>query len=261
MDIRNSARERLDRGEVSIGLGVRIARTVEIAKVARASGFDWLFLDLEHGPMSLETCSQISVAALDAGIAPLVRVPHMQHDIATRALDSGALGIVMPHVDTAEQARIVVDHLKYPPIGHRSVAGQQPQFDYKSVPIAELTATLNAATLIIVMVETPTAIANVDAIAAVPGIDGVMIGTNDLAAEMGIPGDFGNSRIVAAYETVIAACRKHGKWAGMGGVRQDELLRKYIAMGIRMVLAGAEVGMLMAAASGRTSFMRSCPTA
>jgi len=258
MTIRNSARERLEKGEVSIGLGVRLARTVDIAKIARATGFDWLFLDLEHGPMSLETCAAISVAALDVGVAPIVRVPNGEYALATRALDAGALGIVMPHVDTAAEAAEVVSRLKYPPIGHRSVAGQQPQFDYRAVKIAELTTTLNAATLVIVMIETPTAVANADAIMATPGVDGVLIGTNDLAAELGIPGDFSHPKIVSAYETVIAACKKHNKWAGMGGVRDDALLKQYIGMGIRLILAGAEVSILMGAATQRTNFMRGC---
>jgi 4-hydroxy-2-oxoheptanedioate aldolase len=258
MVIRNSARERLEQGGVSIGLGVRLARTVDIAKVGKAAGFDWLFLDLEHGPMSLETCSAISVAALDVGIAPLVRVPNGEYAMATRALDAGALGIVMPHVDTAEEARAVVSKLKYPPIGHRSVAGQQPQFDYKAVKVGDLTASLNAVTLTIVMIETPTAVANADAIMATPGVDGVLIGTNDLAAEMGIPGDLGNPRIVEAFGTVIAACKKHNKWAGMGGVRDDAHIKQYVQMGIRLILAGAEISMLLGAATARTNYMRGC---
>jgi 2-keto-3-deoxy-L-rhamnonate aldolase RhmA len=256
--IRNSARERLAEGGVSIGLGVRLLRGVEVAKVARAAGFDWLFIDLEHGPMSLETASQISVAALDTGIAPIVRVPAKQYAMAARALDGGALGIVMPHVDTAEEAREIVVQLKYPPIGHRSVAGQQAHFDFRSVGIGELTTTLNAATLIVVMIETPMAVANADAIAAVPGVDAVMIGTNDLATELGIPGRFDDPQIIAAYETVIAACKRQGKWAGMGGVRDDAQLKRFIDMGVRMILAGAEVGMLIAAGSARTSYMRGC---
>jgi 2-keto-3-deoxy-L-rhamnonate aldolase RhmA len=254
--IRNPARERLERGELSIGLGIRLARTVEIAKILKTSGYDWIFLDLEHGTMSLDTAAQISVAALDAGISPIVRVPAMQHSMATRALDGGALGIVMPHVDTAEEAQAIVDHLKYPPLGHRSVAGPQAQFDFRAMKVAEVTEAVNAANLTIVMVETPKGIANADSIAAVPGIDVVLIGTNDLAAEMGIPGDFANPRIAAAYETVIAACRKHKKWPGMGGVYSEDLLKRYVGMGMRIMLAGGDVGMLMQAATARTSFLR-----
>src|SRR5690348_102631 len=190
---RNPARERLAKGELSLGIGLRQARTVDIAAAMATSGYDWLFIDLERGTMPLDTAVQISVAALAAGISPLVRVPARQYSLATRALDGGALGIVMPHVDTAEEARAVVDHLKYPPAGHRSVAGPQAFFGYRPEPVGEAARTMNAETLIVVMLETPQAIANADAIAAVPGIDVLLIGTNDLAMEMGIPGQFGHA--------------------------------------------------------------------
>ncbi|MBV9523718.1 MAG: aldolase [Alphaproteobacteria bacterium] len=258
MTLRNPARERLERGELSLGLGLRLARGVDIAKILKSSGYDWLFIDLEHGTMSLDQAGQIAVAALDTGIAPIVRVPAMQHHMATRALDGGALGIVMPHVDTAEEACEIVDRLKYPPVGHRSVAGAQPQFDYQAMKTAELTRTLNAVSLTIVMVETPRAVGNAEAIAAVPGVDVVLIGTNDLAAEMGIPGDLANPKIAGAYETVIAACKKHGKWPGMGGVYNEELMKRYVGMGMRMILSGGDVGMLMQAATQRSSFLRGC---
>jgi 4-hydroxy-2-oxoheptanedioate aldolase len=256
MKVNNPARARLERGELSLGVGVRAARTVDIAKMMKSCGFDWLFIDLEHGTMSLEFATTIAVAALDTGIAPIVRVPFMQHHMATRALDGGALGIVMPHVDTPEQARDIADHLKYPPVGHRSVAGGQAIFDFKPIKIADLIEAANAATLVIVMLETPTAIANAEKIAAVPGIDVLLIGTNDLAAEMGIPGDFGNERIAAAYETTIAACRKHGKYPGMAGVYSEDLLKRYVGMGMQLALAGNDVGFLMAAGTERAGKVR-----
>jgi 2-keto-3-deoxy-L-rhamnonate aldolase RhmA len=102
--VRNVAREKLEQGHLSLGVGVRLTRSVEIAKAMAVAGFHWLFLDMEHGVMSLEACAQISIAALDAGIAPIARVPNGEYAIATRALDNGALGIVMPHVDTAAEA-------------------------------------------------------------------------------------------------------------------------------------------------------------
>ena len=102
MTIRNPARERLSKGELALGIGLRQARTVDIAAAMATCGYDWLFIDLEHGTMPLDTAVQIAVAALSAGIAPLVRVPSQDYALATRALDGGALGIVMPHVDTAE---------------------------------------------------------------------------------------------------------------------------------------------------------------
>ena len=254
--IRNPARERLERGEPCLGLGVRSMRTVEIAKLAKSCGFHWLFIDLEHNAMSLDTAVQIAVAALDTGIAPIVRVPAKQYWMATRALDNGALGIVVPHVDTADEARDVVAHLRFPPLGHRSIGGPLPQADFKAMKPAELTEAANAATLITVMLESPQAIANAEAIAAVPGIDVLLIGTSDLTAEMGIAGELTHPRVVAAYESVIGACRKHGKWPGMGGVYVEELMRRYVGLGMRMILAGSDLALLMQAGTQRAAFMR-----
>ena len=239
MMVRNPARERLAQGELALGIGLRQARTVDIAAAMASCGFDWLFIDLEHGTMPLDTAVQIALAGLTAGISPLVRVPSRQYALATRALDGGALGIVMPHVDSAEEARDVVDHLKYPPLGHRSVAGPMAAFAFRAVPTGEATA-----------------IANAEAIAAVKGIDVLLIGTNDLMMEKGLPGQFAHAEVANAYEQVIAACRKHGKWPGMGGVYSEELLAKYVGMGMRMIIAGNDFGLLMAGGSARAKFLR-----
>jgi 4-hydroxy-2-oxoheptanedioate aldolase len=260
MEIHNRARERLERGELALGVGIRAVRTVDIAKMMKTCGYDWLFIDLEHGPFSIETATSLSVAALDTGIAPIVRVPFRQYAMATRMLDGGALGIVMPHVDTAEEARAIAAHLKYPPQGHRSLAGAQAIADFRPVGIGEFAEAANRALLTVVMLETPTAIDNAAAIAAVPGVDALLIGTNDLAAEMGIPGEFGHARIAAAYEAVVAACRSANKWPGAGGVYGEDLLRRYVGMGAKLVLTGGDGGFLMEAAGARASLVRGWQT-
>ncbi len=252
--VRNLARERLERGELSLGVGLRVLRGVEAAKAMRSAGFDWLFIDLEHGAMSIETAAQMCLAALDAGISPLVRVPNGEYALATRLLDNGAMGIVVPHVETADEARAVVARLRYPPEGRRGVFSAMPQFDYRPNP--QMTAALNAANLIAVMLESETAIANAEAIAAVAGIDVLLIGTNDLCVAMGIAGELGHARVTDAYARMIAACRQHGKWAGMGGVYAPELMARYIGMGARFVLGGGDLGFLMDAAAQRVAFLR-----
>jgi 2-keto-3-deoxy-L-rhamnonate aldolase RhmA len=256
--LKNAARERLEAGELALGVILRQARTVDIAPVMKACGFDWLFLDLEHNSMDLDTAVQISVAALGAGIAPIARVPAGQLWLATRLLDGGALGIVMPHVDTPEEAQRTAQALRYPPRGHRSVAGGLPHLGYRKHSLRETCDAIDGATFVTVMLETPTAIANAGEIAAVPGIDCLLIGTNDLAMELGIPGGFGDERIVAAYQSVVDACRAHGKWAGVGGISDDALLRRYIAMGVRVVLPGSDLSFLQIAAAERAAAMRAC---
>jgi 2-keto-3-deoxy-L-rhamnonate aldolase RhmA len=257
MKITNTAKNRLDSGELALGIGLRQARTVDIGKIMKTCGYDWLFIDMEHNSMSIDTAAQISVAAQDAGIAPIVRVPGFQHFHASRALDGGAQGVVVPHVDNAEVAAEMVSNCKYPPVGHRSVTGRLPQVNFEAHPQDEVTRSVNNATLVVVMVETPTAVENVEAIAAVPGVDSILVGTNDLCTEMGIPGAVGDARVQEVMERVVAACRTHGKHAGLGGVYEPPLMERYIRMGMRLILCGNDLTMMMAAAQERSSRMRS----
>ena len=254
--VHNAAKDRLAAGELALGVILRQARTVDIAPVMKACGYDWLFLDLEHNSMDLDMAVQISVAALGVGIAPLVRVPARQLWMATRVLDGGAQGIVMPHVDTPEEAKTIAAALRYPPQGHRSVAGGLPHLRYEKHSLADSCAAINAATLVVVMLETPLAIQNADAIAAVPGVDALLVGTNDLAMELGIPGGYGDERIVAAYQAVVDACRKHGKHAGVGGIADHALIKRYVDRGVRLVLPGSDLAFLQSAASAPAAAMR-----
>jgi 4-hydroxy-2-oxoheptanedioate aldolase len=256
----NAARACLQAGEVSLGVNIRFSRSVEIAKAMKTCGYEWLFIDLEHGAMSVDSAAQICVAALDAGIAPLVRVPSGEYGMATRILDNGALGIIVPHVDTVEEAREAVQRLKFPPLGHRSVASSVPHFDFQPIKVGDSAQILNRETLVVVMLETPTAIGNADAIAAVDGIDVVMIGTNDLCAELGIHGQFADPRVVDAYRTVVEASNRHGKWPGMGGVYAEDLMLRYIGMGMKFILSGTDLSFMMAGARSRVDHLRNPAT-
>ena len=255
-NLRNAAVERLKAGELAVGIILRSARTVDIAPAMKAAGFDWLFLDLEHNSMDLDMAVQISVAALGAGIAPVARVPARQLWLATRILDGGGLGIVVPHVDTPEEAKAIAAALRYPPLGHRSVAGGLPHLRYEKHSLADTCTAINDATMVVVMLETPLAIRNAEAIAAVPGVDSLLVGTNDLAMGLGIPGGFGDERIVAAYQSVVDACKKHGKHAGVGGIADQALIKRYVDMGVRLVLPGSDLGFLQSAASATAATMR-----
>src|SRR6267143_1181562 len=155
----NLAKQRLKEGRLALGLGLRQARTVDIASAAATCGFDWLFIDMEHNAMSVDTAAQIAAAAPGMGVTPIVRVPGHEHYHATRLLDNGAQGIVAPHVD-------------------------------------------------------------------------------------------------AAYSRVIDACRRHGKHPGMGGVYDPPHMEKYVRMGMRFILGGSDLSLLMAAAKERAGFLR-----
>lgn len=254
--IQNVALDLLRDGDLAVGIGLRQARTVDIAPAMKTAGFDWLFIDMEHNSMDLDAAVQICVAARACGISPIVRVPAFQHFHATRVLDGGAQGIVFPHVDDAETATKLVGFCRYPPDGHRSISGALPQIDFATIPIDQVAPAINDATLLVFMLESVKSISNVDAIAAVPGVDSLLIGTSDLTMEMGIPGQLDHPDVISAYEAMLGACKKYNKYPGMGGIYQPELLKKYIGMGVKLILSGSDLSLLMAAGKARVADIR-----
>jgi 2-keto-3-deoxy-L-rhamnonate aldolase RhmA len=160
------------------------------------------------------------------------------------------------HIDTAADAREMVEAFRFPPVGHRSTGGPCAQFGYRPPPAGEMQRILNEELMLVPMIETATAVDNAEAIAAVPGIDALLIGSNDLTLDMGIPGQYGDARVQDAYARVAAACRKHNKILAMGGIYDTRWAPHYIAAGARMVLAGADHGLLFEAASQRAKMLR-----
>src|SRR4029453_15844152 len=248
----NQTKLKLQKNELALGFGVHHLRTSATAMIAAAADHDWLFIDMEHGAISPHDATQICIAALPTGVTPIVRICAGAPHEGTRCPDNGALGVIVPHVDTVERAREIAKAFRYPPIGHRSWGGPPAVFRYEAPGNAEAQAALNEAVLVVAMIETPQAVGNAGAIAAVPGIDALLIGTSDLTAEMGISGQIDHPRVVEAYEKVSAACRACGKALGMGGVYDKETASRYIKAGARMVLSGAAHVYLMAGAKARS---------
>lgn len=257
LTINNPARRRLEQGELSLGVGIRHTRVVDIAMMMKTVGMDWLFIDLEHSGISIDTASQISVASLNVGISPIVRIPNGEYSVASRVLDGGALGIVVPHVESAEEAREIVRQLRYTPEGERGVSAMMPQFGYSRVDLRQATAALNRSILLVVMLETEQAVSRAAEIAAVDGIDVVMIGTNDFAMSAGIPGQFDHDLVKQAYDTTAEACRQNGKWSGSGGLGSAADFERCIGVGVQFYLTGGDGGFLMKAAGDRVQMLRS----
>jgi len=247
-------RQRLKAGKMALGFGVHHLRTVAAPVLAAASGHDWLFIDGEHGAFTVQETTHLCIASLPTGVTPIVRVCAGAIDEATRALDNGAMGIVVPHVDTAAGAKRIADAFHYPPAGHRSWGGPPAIYGYQPPATAEAQDAINREILTIVMLESPEAVGNADAIAAVDGVDVLFIGTSDLTAELGISGQMGHPKVIEAYQTVGEACRRHGKVLGMGGVYDQENASRYVAMGARFLLTGSDHSYIMDGAGQRISF-------
>ena len=255
MHIPNTVRERLSAGELCLGMGLRQARTVDIGRILAACGYDFAFIDMEHNTMGIDTAAQIAVACHDAGVTPLVRVPGYEHYLprgsSTPAPWASCSLTWTPPSTRRSSSRLQVS-ARRPPLARRPMA----QLGFRPYSRSESSAAVNRETVMVMMLETPEAIENADAIAAVPGVDVLLIGTNDLTLEMGIPGKYDEPAVVRAYDAVVAACRKHGKHPGMGGIYDHPTMEKYVKAGARFILCGSDISFLMAAGQARADFVR-----
>ena len=262
INVRNRLKETLARGAVAASMTVRVSRGIEIARIAATAGFETLYVDIEHNTLDIDTVCQICQAALAADVTPLVRVPELSAGLIGRLLDGGALGVIAPHVRSAGDAARVVRAAKFPPLGERGAGGALAHFGFRAVPVAAACEALNAATMVAVMIETIAALDQVEEIAAVDGVDLLMVGTNDLCAELGIPGQFDHPLVRDAYARTIDACRPHGKHVGVGGLAsRPDLTAGFVAAGARYVSTGTDLAFLMAAATEKAAFVHGLATA
>jgi 2-keto-3-deoxy-L-rhamnonate aldolase RhmA len=252
----NNAKRKMLRGEMALGFQVYHLRSIATPLLAAAAGYDFLFIDMEHGAFSMQEATQMCIAALPIGVAPLVRVCTGALDEGTRLLDNGAMGIVVPHVDTAEHAKRIADAFHYPPAGTRSWGGPPALYGYQAPAVATAQQEINDEIMTVVMIESADAVRNAGAIAAVPGIDVLLFGSFDLTTALGIPGQMGHQKLIDAYRIVGEACQEHGKIMGMGGINNNEDAARYIAMGSRFVLTGSDHNYVIDGAAAKAKFMR-----
>jgi 4-hydroxy-2-oxoheptanedioate aldolase len=250
--VARAAVERLTQGIPVAALGVRSSRTADIARVARSSGHHAIWVDLEHSTMPIDTAALICAAALDLGLAPFARIPEREYGVIGRLLDGGVLGIIAPRVESAEEAQDIVAACRFPPFGHRSAVATLPHFDFQKLPAAQFNRALNEATVVKILLESPRGIENAEAIAALPGVDIVGIGTNDLTAEMGVEGQFRHPDVRKAHEFAIAACRRAQKPLAIGGIGDIAYAAELIRLGAApFMFTGIDTDLLLGAARDR----------
>jgi 2-keto-3-deoxy-L-rhamnonate aldolase RhmA len=242
----------LRRGEPRLVLAIRIGRTSDIVRIAHATGHQGIMVDLEHSTMSADTAATILASAHDLGLTAFVRVPEDDYGVVGRMLDGGADGIIFPRVETADQARRLARACRFPPRGHRSQIAQLPHNMMAPIPAARLNPMMDAATIVKVLIETPLGVENAAEIAAVDGVDIIGIGANDLTAELGVPGQYRDERLVAAAQTVLDAANAVDKLAMIGGISDPEILAEYVGVGMsRFLLTGTDTDLLFDGAKTR----------
>lgn len=254
---RNRVVETMRQGQVALCLRVTLAATNDLAFVAAAAGFDSLYVDLEHSTASVSHAAQVCSTAEALGLTPLVRLTSVDDPAAVPLLDAGCQGVIAPHVRSAAEARRLVDRCLMAPLGRRTPASPSRLLGHRSVAPAQLAALVNATTLLCVMVEDPEGVGAVEEIAGEPGVGLVLVGTQDLAYALEVPGEVEHPRVLAAYTQVARGCATAGVPFGVAGVAGDAAISSHVALGARFVSAGTDVDLLRAAAVVRVNTLRS----
>lgn len=241
-----SIRQRLQTGETVLGTMMFEFNTTGVARIAAAAGAEFAVFDMEHTGWSVETIRMLIATTPRPELVPIVRIPACEYHFVARVLDMGARGIMVPMVESVEQARRLVESAKYPPEGRRGAAFTIAHDGYRNDPIPEVMASANADGLLIAQIETAAGLDNVEQIAAVPGIDVLWIGLFDLTSSLGIPGQLQHPRTQAAIERVLAACQEHSKVPAVLVNSIPEGLAQ-IQAGFRMIAYGGDLWLYQAA--------------
>lgn len=242
----NRVKQQLQQGQVAFGTFVFEFNTTGIARLAAEAGAEFLVFDMEHTGWSVETVRMLLATTRGTSLMPAVRIPATEYHFVARVLDMGAAGIMIPMCESAEQARRLVQSAKYPPVGRRGAAFGIAHDDYTGGDLVEKIESANRETLLIAQIETVAGVEQVEAIAAVEGLDVLWIGQFDLANSLGLPGQFEHPEFLACEERVLAACRASGKVAGVmtGDVSSG---RKLLARGFRMIAYSGDLWIYQAA--------------
>lgn len=241
-------RERVMQGEQVLGAMMFEFFTPAVPSLLVQAGCEYVIYDMEHTGTGLETLKTQVSNCRGLPIAPMVRVPRGEYHFLARALDIGMQGLMIPMVEDADQAQAVAEATRYPPMGRRGAAFGFAHDNYVTDPAATI-ARANAETTVIAQIETERGLENVDAIAAVPGIDVLWVGHFDLTNFLGIPGGFQEPAYLEALQTIVAAARRHGK--GLGFMPADaRWATEYKGYGFNMLAVGTDHGLFGAAVKG-----------
>lgn len=239
----NPVKQKLRSGQPSFGTWLSIGDLYATRVLARM-GFDWLTLDIEHGAFDWSQAAMIFAAVADAGCVPLARVPEGSHSYIKRVLDAGAWGIVVPMVDTVEQAKIAIAAAKYPPQGNRSVGGGMHSMNFAAAA-GEYYEKANDEILVVLQTESPQGVANAEAIYSLPGCDAIFIGPNDLRFQMRQKdGTFPTAaEHEAAVQRVIEVGKKVGCPTGIHAMTPEDALRR-AEQGMQFLAIGSDLRMM-----------------
>ncbi len=212
------------------------------------AGFDFMFIDMEHGSFNMETVAAMIMAARGGGIAPIVRVPSNDRASVMRPLDAGADGLLVPMVETREYAEQLIRFSKYPPLGQRGVALRRAHSAYRPLPAAPYLQRANEETLIVAQIETQLSVDNLETILDLGSIDVAFVGPADLSTSMGHPGQASHPEVVQAIERVLEVSRGHGVAPGIH-LTEVHSVKEWARRGMRFISYSGDLAFIVDSAA------------
>lgn len=251
----NTVKKALREGRVQLGTGFWQLRSQDALRTLAAAGFDWVFIDTEHGNFDVETIQDLARIAVRTGISPIVRVAELQYSLVARALDCGAEGIIFPRVEDPALLEKAVSWTKFPPVGIRGCGMGAFNFDFEPVSIPQIIEHCNEHSMVVLQIETKRAFEACDELLSVPNIDTVLVGPVDLSISLGVPGEFDHPMLISTIEKIVDCCLRHGVAPGIHN-RDLKMARFWRERGMLFLSCSNETTMLYDRGREITSALR-----
>lgn len=239
----NPIKKALTENKVILGTMIVQVRTPAIMQLLAEYGLDYVFIDMEHGSYTLENAADLIQAARLAGITPIVRVADIRYDWYTRLLDAGAQGIMTPRVSSVEQVRQLMQYAKYPPLGERGFSRLAAHVNFAEIDFHDYVQWANDNIVNLIQIESKEGVENLADMLAVPGIDGVLVGMDDLALSLGVAGNTKHPLAEKALERIVATCEDHGMPWGLH-IPDTERLVRWLARGMTIATYSSDIWMM-----------------
>ena len=252
----NRVKHALREGRLQIGCSYSQLRSPEVATILGKAGFNWTYLDAEHGGFGIETLQDLCRASIAAGMMPIVRVADIQYALVARALDCGAMGVLLPRIESPEILERAVSWTRFPPLGVRGYGLGPPNVEYEAVTIPQIIEHRNANTMVALQIETKLALERREELLSVPGVDAVMVGPADLSISLGIAGQFEHPLLVDAVDKIRDSCLAHGVAPGIH-MRSLAVAKFWKERGMTFLSTGSETSFLFDKAAEAVRTLRS----